>query len=81
MIDTVTFFHEQYETDLSFQAKVDDAVRRILRAKYMLGLFDRPLSDPALQDLPGSAEHRDTHVPKIAGGGRGRLLGDTGNRV
>jgi beta-N-acetylhexosaminidase len=36
IIDTVAFFREQYETDLSFQARVDDSVRRILALKYRL---------------------------------------------
>jgi beta-glucosidase len=38
------------------QARVDDAVRRILRVKVELGLFERPVTDP--KDYPkfGSAE-------------------------
>ena len=36
IIDTITFFQEQYETDLSFQAQVDQAVRRILAMKHRL---------------------------------------------
>jgi len=39
-------------------ARIDDAVRRILRAKFTLGLFERPFSDPALLPTVGSAEHR-----------------------
>jgi len=47
IIDTITFFQEQYETDLSFQAQVDEAVRRILAMKRRL----YPEFDPA-QVLP-----------------------------
>lgn len=39
-------------------ARIDDAVRRILRVKLTLGLFAHPSSDPALADQVGSAEHR-----------------------
>ncbi len=40
------------------QARVDDAVRRILNAKFAAGLFERPAkSDPPLSAI-GSAEHR-----------------------
>lgn len=39
-------------------ARIDDAVRRILRAKFEMGAFeDKPL-DPALTGAIGSAEHR-----------------------
>jgi len=40
------------------QARIDDAVRRILRAKYAFGLFEHPFAVPALADTVGSAEHR-----------------------
>jgi len=39
------------------EARVDDAVNRILAVKYALGLFKRPLTDPALYGKYGSAEH------------------------
>ena len=39
--------------------RIDDAVRRILRVKFLLGLFERPNSDPQYLDRVGSAEHRD----------------------
>ncbi len=44
--------------DISME-RVDDAVRRILRVKFMLGLFDRPIEEPALQQTVGSAAHRE----------------------
>ena len=40
------------------QERIDDAVRRILRAKFMLGLFENPYGDPALAVTVGSTEHR-----------------------
>jgi len=39
-------------------ARIDDAVARILRVKFALGLFDRPLGDPALLERVGCADHR-----------------------
>jgi beta-glucosidase len=39
-------------------ARIDDAVRRILRTKYAFGLFEHPFADPALVSAVGSAEHR-----------------------
>jgi beta-glucosidase len=40
------------------QERIDDAVRRILRAKFMLGLFENPYGDPSLAVTVGSDEHR-----------------------
>ncbi len=40
------------------QERIDDAVRRILRVKFELGLFEQPYSDPELLDQVGSDEHR-----------------------
>jgi len=40
-------------------ARIDDAVRRVLRAKMELGLFENPCVDPAgAERLNGSGEHR-----------------------
>ena len=41
------------------QARVDDAVRRILRIKFEMGLFENPYTDPALTAQIGSASHRE----------------------
>ncbi len=41
------------------QSRIDDAVRRILRVKYQMGLFDSTATDPVLTDAIGSPEHRD----------------------
>ncbi len=39
-------------------SRIDDAVRRILRQKLALGLFDSPLADPSLAGSVGSDAHR-----------------------
>ncbi len=39
--------------------RVDEAVYRILLAKFRLGLFEAPLADRSLIPLVGSQEHRD----------------------
>ncbi len=39
--------------------RIDDAAFRILRAKFLLGLFERPLTDRSLIALVGSGEHRE----------------------
>jgi beta-glucosidase len=38
--------------------RIDDAVRRRLTVKVLLGLFDRPYADPEFLDQVGSEEHR-----------------------
>ncbi len=40
------------------QSRIDDAVRRILRVKFQMGLFEHPYADPNLTDAIGSAAHR-----------------------
>lgn len=40
------------------QARIDDAVRRILRVKFAMGLFDAAATDPALTAAIGSPAHR-----------------------
>ncbi|KAI5066112.1 hypothetical protein GOP47_0018736 [Adiantum capillus-veneris] len=39
--------------------RIDDAVRRILRVKFIAGLFEKPMADRNLSDKVGSPEHRD----------------------
>jgi beta-glucosidase len=41
------------------QSRVDDAVTRILNAKFALGLFDHPYTDRTYTAQVGSAAHRD----------------------
>jgi beta-glucosidase len=40
------------------QSRIDDAVRRILRKKFELGLFERPLTNRTYTSTVGSAAHR-----------------------
>jgi len=40
------------------QSRIDEAVRRILRVKFELGLFDKPVPDPALKSKVGLPESR-----------------------
>ncbi|KAG6533345.1 hypothetical protein ZIOFF_007212 [Zingiber officinale] len=40
-------------------SRIDDAVRRILRVKFTMGLFENPYADPSLADQLGKQEHRD----------------------
>jgi beta-glucosidase len=40
-------------------ARIDDAVTRILRVKFLLGLFDHPYADPAFEKTVRSKEHLD----------------------
>jgi beta-glucosidase len=40
------------------QSRIDDAVSRILRIKFQMGLFEAPYTDPALTAQVGSPEHR-----------------------
>ncbi|XP_072991126.1 uncharacterized protein [Typha latifolia] len=40
-------------------SRIDDAVRRILRVKFVMGLFENPLADLSLADQLGKKEHRE----------------------
>jgi len=46
------------ETGALSMARVDEAAFRIVRVKFMMGLFETPFSDPALLAEIGSEEHR-----------------------
>nr|CAD1828075.1 unnamed protein product [Ananas comosus var. bracteatus] len=39
--------------------RIDDAVRRILRVKFTMGLFENPLADLSFSDQLGKKEHRE----------------------
>jgi beta-glucosidase len=54
-IDALTRAVESGDVPLE---RLDDAVRRILRVKFELGLFERPLSDGSLLAEVGSEAHR-----------------------
>lgn len=40
-------------------SRIDDAVKRILRVKFAMGLFENPLADLSLINQVGSQEHRE----------------------
>ena len=56
--DFIAKLKELVEQGLVPAERIDDAVRRILRVKFRLGLFERPLADEALLDKVGCEEHR-----------------------
>ena len=57
-IEFITDLKQLVAEDRVPQARIDDAVRRILRVKFQMGLFDHPAADPTLLASVGSAEHR-----------------------
>ncbi|MQL81667.1 hypothetical protein Taro_014119 [Colocasia esculenta] len=62
----VPFGYEKFLEDLLFlvesgdipMARIDDAVERILRVKFVAGLFEHPFSDRSLIDIVGCKAHR-----------------------
>src|SRR5438874_10784507 len=44
------------------QSRIDEAVRRILKVKFELGLFDNPMPNPALKSRVGLLESRQTSL-------------------
>ncbi|XP_072972400.1 uncharacterized protein [Typha angustifolia] len=55
-IDTLTTLVNNNVIPMS---RIDDAVRRILRVKFVMGLFENPLADLSLADQLGKKEHRE----------------------
>lgn len=63
----VPYTYTEFIDDLTFQVKngiipmsrINDAVRRILRVKFTLGLFEKPYADLSLADELGKEEHRE----------------------
>jgi beta-glucosidase len=54
----ITLLKELVQEGRVPQARVDDAVRRILRIKFAMGLFEHPYADPKLLAQVGSPAHR-----------------------
>lgn len=50
-IDGLTF---QVKNKIIPMSRIDDAVKRILRVKFMMGLFENPLADYSLVNQLGS---------------------------
>ncbi|GER27169.1 glycosyl hydrolase family protein [Striga asiatica] len=55
-IDDLTF---QVKNKIIPMSRIDDAVRRILRVKFTMGLFEDPIADLSLANKLGNPEHRD----------------------
>ncbi|CAM8954764.1 unnamed protein product [Rhodiola kirilowii] len=55
-IDTITRLVKNKVISMS---RIDDAVQRILRVKFEMGLFENPIADYSLVDQLGSQEHRE----------------------
>jgi beta-glucosidase len=57
----IPFRFEKFLEDLVFlveageipMSRIDDAVERILRVKFISGVFEHPFSDPSLADIIG----------------------------
>jgi beta-glucosidase len=59
--DYIRFLKELVQEGKIPMERIDDAVRRILRVKFAMGLFERsPMADRNLWTSFGSAEHRET---------------------
>ncbi|XP_076908720.1 uncharacterized protein LOC143565719 [Bidens hawaiensis] len=55
-IDGLTYLVQNKFIPMS---RINDAVRRILRVKFTMGLFENPLADYSMTKYLGSQEHRD----------------------
>ncbi|XP_057959436.1 uncharacterized protein LOC131151936 isoform X2 [Malania oleifera] len=55
-IDGLTF---QVKNNIIPLSRIDDAVKRILRVKFVMGLFENPLADTSFVKQLGSQEHRE----------------------
>ncbi|KAL6186507.1 hypothetical protein ACLB2K_042627 [Fragaria x ananassa] len=63
----VPYNYTEFIEGLTFQVKnkiipmsrIDDAVKKILRVKFTMGLFEKPLADLRLVSQLGSLEHRE----------------------
>ncbi|KAA0058158.1 beta-glucosidase BoGH3B-like [Cucumis melo var. makuwa] len=49
----------QVKNNIIPMSRIDDAVQRILRIKFLMGLFENPLADNSLANQLGSKEHRE----------------------
>ncbi len=58
--DHYPLFFEAFEKGMIDETAIDEAVRRVLRAKFKLGLFENPYIDPEQADkVNGSKAHRE----------------------
>ncbi|CAN8252483.1 unnamed protein product [Cochlearia groenlandica] len=56
LVDDLT---SQVKRKLIPMSRIDDAVKRILRVKFTMGLFEDPIADLSLANHLGSKEHRE----------------------
>lgn len=57
-IDTLTSL---VDNDVIPMSRIDDAVRRILRVKFSMGLFENPIADLSMVDQLGSQVRKNLH--------------------
>jgi beta-glucosidase len=57
--DFITVMIELVNEDKVSVFRIDDAVRRILKIKFEMGLFEKPFADRSLIPMVGSEEHRN----------------------
>ncbi|KDP39682.1 hypothetical protein JCGZ_02702 [Jatropha curcas] len=50
---------DQVKKNIIPMSRIDDAVKRILRVKFTMGLFENPYADESLVNQLGSQEHRE----------------------
>ncbi|XP_011004424.1 PREDICTED: lysosomal beta glucosidase-like [Populus euphratica] len=55
-IDELTY---QVKNNIIPMSRINDAVQRILRVKFVMGLFEKPLADLSMANQLGSQEHRE----------------------
>ncbi|KAF9613853.1 hypothetical protein IFM89_012401 [Coptis chinensis] len=57
--DFIHILTSQVKNNIIPMSRIDDAVKRILRVKFVMGLFENPLADTSLANQLGSQEHRE----------------------
>jgi beta-glucosidase len=59
-VDYITNLKELVNEGRVAEERIDDAVRRILRIKFQMGLFENPLASKDMIDTVGCDSHRET---------------------
>ena len=57
-VDYISMLKELVNEGRVSKARIDDAVRRILKVKFEMGVFEQPFADPKLTAAIGSPAHR-----------------------
>ncbi|XP_031401517.1 uncharacterized protein LOC116211329 isoform X1 [Punica granatum] len=58
-MEFINILTDQVNKKIIPMSRIDDAVRRILRVKFTMGLFENPLADLSFANQLGSQEHRE----------------------